>query len=69
MLDLREDPATWTLVPIHGRTPGKRYGHSITYNRPHLVIFGGNTGSEPVNDVWILNVEKNPFLWQKVDCL
>jgi hypothetical protein len=38
-----------------------RYGHSMTYNRPHLVLFGGNTGSEAVNDVWILNVEKNPF--------
>ena len=67
LFDLRHDPPTWTLVPTQGRTPGKRYGHSITYNRPHLVVFGGNTGNETVNDVWILNVEKSPFSWLKVE--
>jgi protein phosphatase len=32
-----------------------------------LVVFGGNTGNETVNDVWILNVEKSPFSWLKVE--
>ena len=70
MLDIRngEDNATWTLVPVIGTTPGRRYGHTITYCKPFLIVFGGNTGSEPVNDVWVLNVEKAPFSWSKVEC-
>lgn len=31
-------------------------------------MFGGNTGNEPINDVWSLNVEKAPFCWSKLDC-
>lgn len=63
LLDIKTEPGVWTLIQTIGRTPGKRYGHSITYSRPYLVIFGGNTGTEAVSDVWILNVEKNPFQW------
>jgi len=33
-----------------------------------LLVFGGNTGSEPVNDVWCLSVEKAPFSWAKLNC-
>lgn len=51
------------VVPVVGSTPGRRYGHSLIYVKPHLLVFGGNTGSEPVNDVWCLNVEKAPFSW------
>lgn len=28
----------------------------MAYMRPWLVVFGGNTGSEPVNDVWVLDI-------------
>ena len=65
LLDLRlgEEKATWIVVPINGTPPGKRYGHSLNFYRPNLMVFGGNTGNEPVNDVWILNVEKAPFVW------
>jgi protein phosphatase len=31
--------------------------------KPFLVVFGGNTGTIPVNDVWILNIEKIPYSW------
>lgn len=31
-------------------------------------MFGGNTGSDPVNDAWCLNVEKGPFSWAKIAC-
>ena len=31
------------------------------------MVFGGNTGSEPVNDFWCLNVEKSPFSWAKYE--
>ena len=45
-----------------------RYGHTLVYSKPFLIVFGGNTGNEPVNDVWSLNVEKAPFCWNKLDC-
>jgi protein phosphatase len=31
-------------------------------------VFGGNTGAEPVNDVWCLNVDKAPFSWLRLEC-
>ena len=55
-------------MPVVGSTPGRRYGHSIVFSKPHLIVFGGNTGSEPVNDVWCLSVEKAPFSWSILDC-
>jgi diadenosine tetraphosphatase ApaH/serine/threonine PP2A family protein phosphatase len=70
LLDLKngEASAAWTIVPVVGPTPGRRYGHTMTYSKPYITIFGGNTGTEAVNDVWCLNVEKAPFAWQKIDC-
>jgi hypothetical protein len=69
LLDMRngEDEATWMIVPVVGSTPGRRYGHTIVFAKPHLLVFGGNTGSEPVNDVWCLSVEKAPFSWTKLN--
>lgn len=32
-----------------------------------MLVFGGNTGSEAVNDVWCLNVEVAPFSWSKLE--
>lgn len=65
VLDLStgEENATWLNIPIVGSTPGRRYGHSMVFIKPFLVVFGGNTGSEPVNDAWSLNLEKSPFNW------
>lgn len=70
LLDMRngEEEATWMIVPVVGSTPGRRYGHTIVFAKPHLLVFGGNTGSEPVNDVWCLSVEKAPFSWTKLNC-
>ena len=51
------------IVPVIGTTPGRRYGHTIVFIKPYLLVFGGNTGTEPVNDVWVLNVDKAPFSW------
>ena len=52
LLDLRQgyQNAQWISVPVLGKTPGRRYGHSIAFSPPYLVIFGGNVGSEPTND-------------------
>lgn len=56
------------IVPVVGSTPGRRYGHSLVFSKPYLLIFGGNTVQEAVNDVWCLSVEKAPFSWIKLDC-
>ena len=32
----------WTQVQTHGQTPGKRYGHSMSYVEPFFVLFGGS---------------------------
>ena len=65
LLDLRngDQAAQWMIVPVVGKTPGRRYGHTIVFSKPYLIVFGGNTGTEPVNDVWVLNVDKAPFSW------
>lgn len=68
MLDLRQGAAQWFIVPVVGPTPGRRYGHAIAFCSPYLTVFGGNTGADPVNDIWCLNVEKAPFSWAKITC-
>lgn len=55
------------IVPVVGRTPGRWYGHTIIFSKPFLLVFGGNTGTEPVCDVWCLNVDKAPFSWQNLE--
>ncbi|OII78373.1 serine threonine protein phosphatase [Cryptosporidium andersoni] len=68
LLDLRKEPHySWMSVPIcGGRTPGRRYGHSMVYSKPNLIVFGGNDGQRTLNDVWFMNVEESPFLWTQV---
>eukprot|EP00917_Polyrhabdina_sp_WS-2016_P022210 GHVP01048238.1.p1 GENE.GHVP01048238.1~~GHVP01048238.1.p1 ORF type:complete len:819 (+),score=106.04 GHVP01048238.1:110-2566(+) len=68
LLDLRKAPSSyvWIPVPVQGDTPGRRYGHSMCYYKPNLVVFGGNDGHLYLNDVWYMNVEKSPFCWLKV---
>lgn len=63
-----EESAQWMIVPVVGATPGRRYGHTIIYAKPHLIVYGGNTGTEPVSDVWALCVERSPFSWVRLDC-
>jgi len=69
LLDLKnkEEDATWTMIPTTGKTPGKRYGHTLCYSKPHIILFGGNLGSQPANDTWIINLEKTTFSWLKLE--
>jgi hypothetical protein len=55
------------IIPVIGKTPGRRYGHTMVYNKPFILVFGGNSGNEAVNDVWGLNVDKAPFSWVKIE--
>ena len=38
----------------------------MAYLKPYLIIHGGNTGSEPVGDLWAVDIMGNA-LWKKVD--
>lgn len=69
LLDFRngEDRVSWISLQVIGVTPGRRYGHTLVYFKPFLLVFGGNTGSEPVNDIWSLNLEKSPLIWNKIE--
>ena len=73
-LDIKNNvDATWMKVPIDGVTPGPRYGHSMVYILPFLILFGGSLGgtgssqkNETMNDIWIFGTDITPFKWQKV---
>lgn len=56
-------------VPIEGSTPGLRYGHSMVYILPILILYGGSGKSEIMNDIWVLSTDKVPFKWEKVSIL
>jgi len=40
LLDMRngEEMAQWMIVPVVGSTPGRRYGHTIIFSKPHLMF-------------------------------
>ena len=61
-----EENAFWIVVKVSGPAPGKRYGHTMSFLKPYLVVFGGHAGVEPINDVWALSIEKLPFTWEKI---
>ncbi len=44
MLDLKDGikDASWPKIIIQaGKSPGRRYGHSVVFNDPFLILFGG----------------------------
>lgn len=67
LLDVRKSPVlSWMTVPISGPTPGRRYGHTMVYHKPNLIVFGGNNGQTSLNDIWYMDVEHCPFQWTQV---
>lgn len=69
LLDLKngEQNCEWIIVPVKGQTPGRRYGHSLVFLKPYLILFGGNYGNEAVNDIFIFNSESTPLQWTKLE--
>lgn len=62
------EEASWSILPVIGNTPGRRYGHVLVVYRQFVIVFGGNTGSEAVNnDLWILDLSKTPLMWNKLE--
>ena len=66
LLDLRKQPC-WKTVEVSPKnnTPGQRYGHTLIFSKPNLILFAGNSGNKVENDVWILNFQRGPLSWTK----
>lgn len=64
----QNEKANWSEVKTVGEKPARRYGHTITFSAPYVILFGGITGSETVNDSWCLNIDKEPFQWARLVC-
>jgi protein phosphatase len=56
-------------VPVEGTTPGLRYGHTMAYYNPYVILFGGSGSgkNEILNDVWLLSTKYLTFKWEKVN--
>lgn len=64
--NINEKPE-WSVVPIIGIKPGRRYGHTLVFSKPYLILFGGNTTQGTVNDTWLLNIEKKVLCWSNLN--
>ena len=65
----KDDKAEWGNISVQKGTPtpGRRYGHSLVFYKPYLILFGGNLNNEVVNDVWTFNSESSLLQWVKLD--
>ena len=43
-LDIKDGIGIWNVINVKDKTPGKRYGHTLSFSKPFLVVFGGNIG-------------------------
>ena len=67
-LNSKQVSAKWIKVPVKGIRPKSRYGHSIVFFQPYIVIIGGNVENQPPsNEIWALNIDKPPFEWEKLN--
>jgi protein phosphatase len=67
MLDMQngEENCKWIILNTKGVGPGKRYGHSLCYYKPYIILFGGNAGNRLTNQTWILNIsDLNNLQWE-----
>ena len=60
------DKAYWQIKNVKGSSPGARYGHVMAYLKPFVIVYGGNTGSEAVGDIWKIDLLGNS-VWEKVN--
>eukprot|EP00357_Protocruzia_adherens_P016602 CAMPEP_0114986488 /NCGR_PEP_ID=MMETSP0216-20121206/8454_1 /TAXON_ID=223996 /ORGANISM="Protocruzia adherens, Strain Boccale" /LENGTH=703 /DNA_ID=CAMNT_0002348929 /DNA_START=121 /DNA_END=2232 /DNA_ORIENTATION=- len=67
LLDLdNQTRCTWERVIVSGKTPGKRYGHTMTFSKPYLIVHGGNSGNDVLGDSWLLNLEESVLKWTEL---
>ena len=66
MMTNYNEKAVWGEVEVTGEVPSERYGHTLTFSNPFVILFGGNTSTQTLNDAWCLNTSKAPFTWTKL---
>ena len=66
-LGSNETNGKWVKVPIEGQKPASRYGHSMIFFKPFIIVAGGNIVSECSNEVWMLSTDKSPFFWTRLE--
>ena len=60
----RETEGEWFQINSEGVRPGQRYGHSLSYLEPYVILFGGNLNPKLLNDIWLMNLtEKKKYCW------
>ena len=73
LLEINENVITdakWRRIPKKGKTPGKRYGHTMEYLNHNLFLYGGSFYSEQykkvinLNDIWIFDT--NCYEWTQL---
>ena len=66
----------WYKMKNKGITPCKRYGHNLIYNKPYLILFGGNNGKKELNDIYVTKFDKcdknsisefDVIVWRELD--
>ena len=62
-----EDFGFWKKIVTNGKTPGKRYGHTLNYLNPIFILFGGSFNNQLLNDVWIIDIKNVNPNWYKLD--
>ena len=69
LLDLSngEENCKWITLPTSGTSPGKRYGHTMCYLKPYLVVIAGNIGNKITNDIWLINIDDGILEWKKLE--
>jgi N-acetylneuraminic acid mutarotase len=56
--------SSWTFINLSSPIPGKRYSAGLCYDTVDrkLILFGGYTGTQYLNDTWSYDVENNTFV-------
>ena len=63
-----ETEGEWFQINTEGERPGQRYGHSLNYLNPYIILFGGNLNPKLLNDIWLMDVtKKEKYFWIKID--
>ena len=63
-----QNEGEWSQINSDGERPGQRYGHSLNYLDPYLILFGGNLNPKLMNDIWLMDMNlKEKYTWVKID--
>ena len=66
LLKINDNVCKYIKVPIDSEKPLARYGHTMIFTKPYILLIGGNVANEPSNEVWSLSIDNSPFQWNKV---